>query len=189
MFTMLGKLRTETLLSRCTHSVCHRQTPPKRELLRCSVKLISCSVRCYAWQRFLLLLLVGSGGIYYNIELHFYCKARVNALLSFITEKTSEVSFCAIYEKAVDMTYDPAQNPRKGHRGPDPKERYKGVYIAVMNKLIDQITTRFANIENQGFSSTAQFSFISRNVSWIPFQLRHLTACWRDMASCLNQTD
>ena len=106
-----------------------------------------------------------------------FCKARVNALLSFITEKTSEVSFCAIYEKAVDMTYDPAQNPRKRHRGPDPKERYKGVYMAVLNKLIDQITTRFANIENQGFSSTAQFSFISRNVSWIPFQLRHLTAC------------
>ena len=49
------------------------------------------------------------------------------------------------------MTYDPAQNPRKRHRGPDPKERYKGVYMAVLNKLIDQITTRFANIENQGF--------------------------------------
>ena len=93
MFTMLGKLRTETLLSRCTHSVCHRQTPPKRELLRCSVKLISCSVRCYAWQRFLLLLLVGSGGIFYNIELHFYCKARVNALLSFITEKIQRCHF------------------------------------------------------------------------------------------------
>ena len=80
-----------------------------------------------------------------------FCKARVNALLSFITEKTSEVSFCATYEKAVDMTYDPAQNPRKRHRGPDPKERYKGVYMAVLNKLIDQITTGFANIENQGF--------------------------------------
>ena len=80
-----------------------------------------------------------------------FCKARVDALLSFITEKTSEGSFCAIYEKAVDMTYDPAQNPRKRHRGPDPKERYKGVYMAVLNKLIDQIKTRFANIDNQGF--------------------------------------
>ncbi|KAL6483674.1 hypothetical protein MHYP_G00085460 [Metynnis hypsauchen] len=83
-----------------------------------------------------------------------YCKKRIESLLAFVKKKRSEGAFQAVYAKAADLTSDPQINPMRKRRLSqlqDPKERYRNLYMAILDNLTEQLPCRFANLESLRF--------------------------------------
>ncbi|XP_037398922.1 suppressor of SWI4 1 homolog [Pygocentrus nattereri] len=83
-----------------------------------------------------------------------YCKKRIESLLAFVKEKRSEGAFPAVYAKAADLTSDPQTNAMRKLRLSqlqDPKERYRNLYMAILDNLTEQLPRRFANLESLRF--------------------------------------
>ena len=83
-----------------------------------------------------------------------YCKKRIESLLAFVKEKRSEVAFQAVYAKAADLTSDPRDKPMRKRRLTqlrDPQERYRNLYMAILDNILEQIPRRFANLESMLF--------------------------------------
>uniref|UniRef100_A0A8C5AGU6 HAT C-terminal dimerisation domain-containing protein n=1 Tax=Gadus morhua TaxID=8049 RepID=A0A8C5AGU6_GADMO len=83
-----------------------------------------------------------------------YCKKRIESLLAFVKEKRSEGDFQAVYEKAAGLTSDPRNEPlrkRRQSQFQDPQERYRNLYMAILDNLMEQIPLRFSNLESLRF--------------------------------------
>ncbi len=80
--------------------------------------------------------------------------ATGNALLAFVKEKRSEGAFQAVYAKAADLTSDPRDEPMRKRRLTqlqDPQERYRNLYMAILDNILEQIPRRFSNLESMLF--------------------------------------
>ncbi len=83
-----------------------------------------------------------------------YCKKRIESLLAFVKEKRSEGAFQAVYAKAADLTSDPRDEPMRKRRLTqlqDPQERYRNLYMAILDNILEQIPQRFSNLESMLF--------------------------------------
>ncbi len=83
-----------------------------------------------------------------------YCKKRIESLLAFVKEKRSEGAFQAVYAKAADLTSDPRDEPMRKRRLTqlqDPQERYRNLYMAILDNILEQIPRRFSNLESMLF--------------------------------------
>ncbi|CAM4687361.1 unnamed protein product [Leuciscus chuanchicus] len=84
----------------------------------------------------------------------FYSKERIESLLAFVKEKRSEGAFQAVYAKAADLTSDPRDEPMRKCRLTqlqDPQERYRNLYMAILDNILEQISQRFSNLESMLF--------------------------------------
>ncbi|XP_062395997.1 52 kDa repressor of the inhibitor of the protein kinase-like [Sardina pilchardus] len=90
-----------------------------------------------------------------------YCKKRIESLLAFVKEKSSEGAFQAVYAKAADLTSDPRDEParkrcrRRRTQPADPQGRYRTLYAVVLHIMAEQIPQRFANLESMLFLELA----------------------------------
>ncbi|ROL42089.1 Zinc finger MYM-type protein 1 [Anabarilius grahami] len=83
-----------------------------------------------------------------------YCKNRIESLLAFVKEKRSEGDFQAIYAKTADLTSDPRDEPMRKRRLTqlqDPQVRYRNLYMAILDNILEQIPLRFSNLESMLF--------------------------------------
>ncbi|ROL48605.1 Zinc finger MYM-type protein 1 [Anabarilius grahami] len=83
-----------------------------------------------------------------------YCKNRIESLLAFVKEKRSEGAFQAIYAKTADLTSDPRDEPMRKRRLTqlqDPQVRYRNLYMAILDNILEQIPQRFSNLESMLF--------------------------------------
>ncbi len=83
-----------------------------------------------------------------------YCKKIIESLLAFVKEKRSEGAFQAVYAKAADLTSDPRDEPMRKRRLTqlqDPQERYRNLYMAILDNILEQIPRRFSNLESMLF--------------------------------------
>ena len=83
-----------------------------------------------------------------------YCKKRIESLLAFVKEKRSEGDFQAVYEKAAGLTSDPRNEPLRKRclsQFQDPQERYRNLYMAILDNLMEQIPLRFSSLESLRF--------------------------------------
>ncbi|KAK9976591.1 hypothetical protein ABG768_021796 [Culter alburnus] len=83
-----------------------------------------------------------------------YCKNRIESLLAFVKEKRSEGAFQAIYAKTTDLTSDPRDEPMRKRRLTqlqDPQVRYRNLYMAILDNILEQIPRRFSNLESMLF--------------------------------------
>ncbi len=83
-----------------------------------------------------------------------YCKKRIESLLAFVKEKRSEGAFQAVYAKAADLTSDPRDEPMRKRRLTqlqDPQERYRNLYMAILDNILEQIPRRFSHLESMLF--------------------------------------
>ncbi|KAK5615870.1 hypothetical protein CRENBAI_020873 [Crenichthys baileyi] len=89
-------------------------------------------------------------------ELWMYCTARKELSLFLLLSKRrgQRGAFQAVYAKAADLTSDPQTEPmRKRHLSQlqDPKERYRNLYMAILDNLTEQRPLRTANLESLRF--------------------------------------
>ncbi|XP_039602238.1 cilia- and flagella-associated protein 47-like [Polypterus senegalus] len=61
-----------------------------------------------------------------------YCKKRIGSLLAFVKEKRSDEAYQAVYAK-------------------DPQDRYRNLYMAILDNLMEQISQHFSNLESMSF--------------------------------------
>uniref|UniRef100_A0A8C5DNQ5 Zinc finger MYM-type protein 1 n=1 Tax=Gouania willdenowi TaxID=441366 RepID=A0A8C5DNQ5_GOUWI len=83
-----------------------------------------------------------------------YCKKRIESLLAYVKEKRSEGAFQTVYAKAAHLTSDPQTErlrKRRLSQLQDPKERYRNLYMAILDNLSEQIPRRFVNLESMRF--------------------------------------
>ncbi|KAF5902333.1 Zinc finger MYM-type protein 1, partial [Clarias magur] len=87
-----------------------------------------------------------------------YCKKRIESLLAFVKEKRSEGAFQAVYAKTADLTSDPRDEPMRKRRLTqlqDPQERYRNLYMTILDNILEQIPRRFSNSERMLFLELA----------------------------------
>ncbi|KAL1281285.1 hypothetical protein QQF64_000088 [Cirrhinus molitorella] len=87
-----------------------------------------------------------------------YCKKRIESLLAFVKEKRSEGAFQAVYAKTADLTSDPRDEPMRKRRLTqlqDPQERYRNLYMAILDNILEQIPRRFSNLKSMLFLELA----------------------------------
>ncbi len=78
----------------------------------------------------------------------------IESLLAFVKEKRSEGAFQTVYAKAADLTSDPRDEPMRKRRLTqlqDPQERYRNLYMAILDNILEQIPRRFSNLESMLF--------------------------------------
>ncbi|KAF5891640.1 Zinc finger MYM-type protein 1, partial [Clarias magur] len=86
-----------------------------------------------------------------------YCKKRIESHLAFVKEKRSEGAFQAVYAKT-DLTSDPRDKPMRKRRLTqlqDPQERYRNLYMAILDNILEQIPRCFSNLESMLFLELA----------------------------------
>ena len=81
-----------------------------------------------------------------------YCTKIIESVLAFVKEKRSEWAFQAVYAKAADLTSDPRDEPmRKRRLIQDPQERYRNLYMDILDNILEQIPQRFSNLKSMLF--------------------------------------
>ncbi len=84
----------------------------------------------------------------------FFTARKELSLFLHLSKRRSEGAFQAVYDKAADLTSDPRDEPMRKRRLTqlqDPQERYRNLYMAILDNILEQIPRRFSNLESTLF--------------------------------------
>lgn len=56
-----------------------------------------------------------------------------------------------MYTKAASLTSDPQNEPRRKRRCQDPQDRYRKLYMSILDNLMQQISQHFSNLESMRY--------------------------------------
>ncbi|KAL1277399.1 hypothetical protein QQF64_024072 [Cirrhinus molitorella] len=84
-------------------------------------------------------------------------QAKVKAIAPSAIEEVRG-AFQAVYAKTADLTSDPRDEPMRKRRLTqlqDPQERYRNLYMAILDNILEQILDVFSNLESMLFIELA----------------------------------